>query len=818
MVTILVWYLAVQCVGVVGSVLTARAFPALPDRGYCAGKTIGVVLVGVVLWLGTAAGLLRNGVGGALLSVLAVLAIAASARGREGSLGDLVGWVRANRGLVIAAEALFLVAFAAWCWVRAHDPAADHTEEPMDLMLLVAVSTSDSFPPRDPWLSGYPISYYYLGYWLLATLGHLAGTVPELTYNLAQATWFALLLLGSFGLGYDLASLSGHGAAASGRRLAIGTGLGAAAVVGLTANLALPLEWIGRSLAGTADTLRTENWWWWRSSRVVQDRGVDGATIEAITEFPFFSYLLGDNHPHVLSMPVVLAALTLALAVFARAVPPPAAGSRRIAGAVGGPAALVVILVVVGSITAINTWDVPMVWSIVVVAAAAAAARAASGASGASGVGGEGEDSAPAARPGRSAARRVAVAAAAAAVATGGLLALGSSILFLPYHLTATSQVRGIVPNLLHPTAFDQVFVMFATLAPGVALLVAGAWDPAAARFRRALALWIAIVGAAALWLAVAGALATWGGAWDGWLGQVLGARDRSSLPRIALGRWLTGWPTLALLAAGLALTLETLRARWMTVGAARADGVTFALLLAAAGVGLVLLPEILYLHDSFGTRMNTVFKFWYQAWPLLACAGTLGIALAWKRGGRQRAAALLGVLGLAPGLLYPVAALDTKTAGFGSPDPTLDASAWIERWRPAELEAIQWIRRSTPADAVVVQRSGDSYRAEHNLPSILTGRATLLGWGGHEYQWRGAAFGRLVAGREEALARIYAPPSREELTAALAAWKVGYVYLGPEERARYGVTGAHETILADAMDVVFENDAVRIYRARDSG
>ena len=815
MISILVWYVAMQCVGALGSVLTARLFPALPDRGYCAGKTIGVVLVGVVLWLGTAVGLLRNGVGGALLAVFAVLAIATSLRGRASALDDLLGWVRDHRALVIAAELIFLVAFAGWCLVRAHDPGADHTEEPMDLMLLAAVSTSDTFPPRDPWLSGQPISYYYLGYWLLGTLGHLAGTAPELTYNLGQATWFGLLLVGTFGLGYDLASLAEPAPRALDRRAAIATGVGAAAAVGLTANVALPLEWLRRWRAGTADALWTENWWWWRSSRVVQDRGVDGAAIEAITEFPFFSYLLGDNHPHLLSMPVVVAALTLALALFACAAAPAPPRPRPFAAFVCGPG-LALILVVAGALAAINTWDVPVVWSILVVAAGAAAARASWSAAAphreeAVTAGGGSLD----ARRTRGATRS----AVAAAVATGAVLAVGSAVLFLPYHLTAASQVRGVLPNLLHPTAPAQMIVMFATLAPGVVLLVAGAWDSRAARLRHALALWLAILGAAALWLIVAGALATWGGAWEEWVSEALGAQDKASLPRLALARWLAGWPTLALLAGGFALTLEALRGRWVSVGRARADGVTFALLLAAAGVGLVVVPELLYLHDSFGTRMNTVFKFWYQAWLLLACASALGIGLAWDRGGRPRAAALLALFAFAPGLVYPVAALDAKTAGFGSSEPTLDASAWVARWRPAELEAIRWIRRATPRDAVVVQRSGASYRAEHNLPSVLTGRATLLGWGGHEFQWRGTAFARLAAGREEALARIYAPASSEDLAGALAAWDVAYVYLGPEERARYGVTGEQESVLAEAMDVVFENEAVRIFRSRaDAG
>ena len=48
--------------------------------------------------------------------------------------------------------------------MRANDPAVDHTEEPMDLMFMNSIWTSATFPPQDAWLSGYAISYYYLGY------------------------------------------------------------------------------------------------------------------------------------------------------------------------------------------------------------------------------------------------------------------------------------------------------------------------------------------------------------------------------------------------------------------------------------------------------------------------------------------------------------------------------------------------------------------------------------------------------------------------------------------------------------------------------
>ena len=55
--------------------------------------------------------------------------------------------------------------------------------------------------------------------------------------------------------------------------------------------------------------------WWWRASRVITDRDLLGNAVEVIDEFPFFSFLLGDMHPHVLGLPFVLLVVGLALAL-----------------------------------------------------------------------------------------------------------------------------------------------------------------------------------------------------------------------------------------------------------------------------------------------------------------------------------------------------------------------------------------------------------------------------------------------------------------------------------------------------------------------
>jgi uncharacterized membrane protein len=45
----------------------------------------------------------------------------------------------------------------------------------MEFAFLNAVGRSATFPPVDPWLSGFAISYYYFGYVMTSVLARLSG-------------------------------------------------------------------------------------------------------------------------------------------------------------------------------------------------------------------------------------------------------------------------------------------------------------------------------------------------------------------------------------------------------------------------------------------------------------------------------------------------------------------------------------------------------------------------------------------------------------------------------------------------------------------
>lgn len=749
-------YTALQVLGLLALPLAWSVCRWLPDRGASTAKPLGLLLTGLVLWLGTSHGLLRNDLGGSVLAA-ALVGAAGIAAGGRGLARDpsgrrpLLEGLRSQRALLLAQEAVFVTVFAAWAIVRAHDPAAEHTEQPMDLMLVTASALGPTLPLPDPWLSGYPVGYYYFGHWLVALLGRLAGQPPEIAYNLGQAAWYGLLALGCFGVVANLARL---GRSPASDRRPIAAGMLAVLAIALAGNLQGTLDLVQRSgvsfhalAAGRAlhnFEPATDHWWWWRSSRVLEDLAPDGAHVEVIDEFPAFSYVLGDDHPHVLAQPFVLLALALAL-------------NRYLAR--GRPRAVEasVLVAVVAAIAFLNPADLPAVALAVLAATWASARREGSG--------------------------------ARSAILGALLLAGGLVLLLAPFLATAQGQVRGVLANALHPTPAFQLVLMFGSLLPGLVLLLL---DPAARPAPRVRAV---AVGLGVLLPALA-------------MGVILvGAGETRPL---AVARWSSQpWSLL-----GVGALLGALGARlW---GGRGMPGTRAALAAAALGCALVLAPELAYLHDAFGTRMNTIFKLYYQAWLLLGLAGAFALAAAWSDPSRgRRLAARAGAAVAASGLVFTAAATWDVTRGFSSASPSLDALAHVP---PDERAAIDWVRANVPPGVLVLQAPGRSYTPGESRLSAASGRPTLLGWEGHERQWRGHHYDAMAAGRNAGADAVYRATDRASLQAALDAWGIRYVLVGPAERQRYALDETAERLLRQTLDVAFDEGGVRIYRRRRLG
>jgi YYY domain-containing protein len=818
MIDTLIWYVIISAIGWLAWPLLFRLLPRLPDRGYTFSRAVGLLLIGYAYWLPGTLGLLLNSVGGILFAALLVGGASVWALTRGPERPDLSGWLKANRAPVLTAEALFAIAFFGWAIFRSFNPDIFGTEKPMELAFLNGFRLSPNLPPRDPWLAGYAISYYYFGYVLIGMLADLGGTASAVAFNLGNALLFALTLLGAFGLVYNLlAARSDERTPARNVRGALLAPL----FVGVMGNLAGLLEllravgafgarfwaWLdildlNTSAGGTLWPPSTwRNWWWWRASRVIHDRDVLGTSIglQPIDEFPFFSFLLGDMHPHVLALPFVMAALGLALHA---ATPREPEAPERQSGL--RPARLALYVLVFGGLAFLNTWDLPIYLFVLV---------------------------------GALVVRRIrergwfdpvdVLAPIGTGIATGAL----GLIAYLPWLISFGSQAGGVLPNAVFATRFHQLFVMFGPL------LVICVWFVMRevvrlTRMRRAdwrtgsmlaLSLLVGIIVLAA-GLSIA-ALRTSPEAAAFALGST-GAPDAGA----AAGAILRHRLTHPLTPITLGLLIATTLAATLTQPVGSTDDDTravhsppypastgFAFVLILTGALLTLGPEFLYLRDNFGQRLNTIFKFYYAAWIVWALAAAYGAAVLLETStviARGAFAAVLIVLVLA-GLVYPALAIPSKANGFTAGDgwtPTLDGIAYMEAYYSGDYNGIRWLQENAPPDAVVLEAVGGAY-SQYGRVSSATGIPTLLGWPNHERQWRGERYADYAGTREQDVQEIYNTRSIERAEALLARYGVTYVFVGALERNPEYASPAGLAKFDEFLTPVYADEGVTIYR-----
>src|SRR5262249_42891285 len=143
-----------------------------------------------------------------LVALLAVAAAAWLATRRLPDHQALIAWPRTCWRPLLVWEGVFLAVFLGFALLRAHAPAIQGTEKPMDMAFLDGFVAAQRLPTQDTWLSGYGVPYYYFGYFVFACLTRLSGVPAAVGYNLAAATIPALATLGLAGLAWNLARMA----------------------------------------------------------------------------------------------------------------------------------------------------------------------------------------------------------------------------------------------------------------------------------------------------------------------------------------------------------------------------------------------------------------------------------------------------------------------------------------------------------------------------------------------------------------------------------------------------------------------------------
>lgn len=800
----LIWYLLLSGLGALAFPIAYRVFKMLPGRGFALARPLGLLLGGYLFWLPASLQIFQNDSGGRWAGVLLLAGLSLFA-GR-GQWKEMRAWLSERRGLVFTTEGLFLLLFAAWAVFRATNPAAVGTEKPMELAFINAILRSPTFPPHDPWLSGYAISYYHFGYILTAFLAGLGGIPGSVAFNLALSSWFALAGTAAYGVLYEILAERRRGRAHAWALLApfflliVSNANGTLEMLHarglfwqtgpdgsqsssfwswldiqeLTREPSAPYSWEPQRQGGI---------WWWRSSRVLTDYDAQGNPREIIDEFPAFSFQLADLHPHVLSMPFVLLAAGLALSAFRR-------GLSRTKKEGGWTDVLLegefwLAALTVGGLAFLNTWDFPVNVALI-----------------------GGAYSLGCLRSGTWSNRRL---------ADFVWLGLAGILLYLPFYFGFASQAGGLQPSLIFFTRGIHFWVMFGTLLAPVGLWMLATWLGKGWK-----GIWSGIGLAAllvfGLWALsfLVGWLVTQNPRLAGSLFQVQGESDPLMLFGRALalrlqkpGMWMSLLGILAL-AGGLLLRPVANQTKEEPPDAAgQMDW--FVLLLVLLGCGLVLFPEFFYLRDQFGWRMNTIFKFYYQAWIIWSLAAGYASVRLWE--GRARlggwVARFSWVVAVSLGLPYFFFGLQAHIGQVPATKWTLDAAAYLQAYNPDEANAIAYLSRA-PVGALA-EAVGGSY-SEAARVSTLSGQPAVLGWPGHESQWRGSAIE--MGSREQDLQLLYRTSDWAQAVEILNKYDIRYVYVGQLEMSKYQ---PDEDKFRTYLKPVFTSQMARVYAVPSS-
>lgn len=830
----------VEILGLLCLPLTVTIFHNLPDRGWAFSKAIGVAMLAFCVWLplmGFHALFFSQGFIAGVLLLLAAGNVVGFLRVRQ----TIIKLVRVNLIYILITEVVFLGMVFILGWIRSYDPAIRGFEMFMDEGILQAIVRSPHLPPNDVWLSGYPINYYYYAQYTIAVLAKFLGQSPTIAFNTGICVCFGLTATNLFGVTSNIVAWARYRRPTEGAQLitpvvsqfiapstetasdlshveaqsiappshenttrpdttyppllsAAPYGLLTMLVGLVLGNLAATQEWWQNHDLGTFD--------WFAPSRVVNN---------TINEFPAFSFLLSCFHAHVLTLSFTILAIALALNLF---LTPGGEGSREgkglgVFGSGSGPGRLPITLgvtaMILGGLFVMNGWDLPTYLGLALICIALQQWLVHQS--------------------------RFSLELVIDVLTAGAALTILSLLLYAPFYLTFVSPAQGIgfVTNPAERSPLGGEMLIYGLF--GLVFL--------------------------SLLLASVSSRQFFSSSSRGRDTQVEANATRSSAERL----WLKSSAIALFVSIGAILVISVIIQNAATFAVAgsiaalgavimctrfrRDRGQAFTLLLGSIAFALVALCEVVYLKDVFAggdyLRMNTVFKLYFQAWALLSITTGAGMyfilqsfrpavsasLLQWRV---QLSVEVLWVAGvlvlLLAGLVYPIAGTYARTNHYAQRSNSLDGLTYLQSYNASDYAAIEWLNSHISGDPIIVEAIGadggdysdstQGYGHGYGRVSVYTGLPTLMGWQGHEYQWRvnwlnNPANALDYDPRVSAVDTIYTDPDASVVLTTLARYHVEYLYVGPLEQAKYLTVNLGR--FSAFMQVVYRANGVTIYR-----
>ncbi len=779
------------------------ALPGLKDKGYGFSRIIGFLLFAYLAFvLGSAGFAVTRGL---LLVVLGLIALAGLVTGRL-TRHALIKDLKRIWKQILVEEIITIVMFGFFLFIRWLNPDLWHPwrggEKPMDFSYLNAVIKSTVFPAYDPWYAGGYINYYYYGQVLIGLPMKLLGIVPAIAYNILLALWYGMLSVGVFSLAWNITKAIFGRESFDGKSkvfdLAFWAGLTAMLVLGFLGNLgevklfsdaiktlgsgglaiadgtfAQQVQWLlgglGKLFNGEILPISAGSWYWNPS------RAIPG---ESITEFPFFTFLYGDFHAHLIAMPVVVAAMGWGLSVLMSRGQWHEKPRRNITGLILG---FLLGGLIIGALKPINTWDF---YTFMVL----------------------------------------------------NMVILG----YIGWRYVPAVKNRWLSPNLTKVVQIGLSVVVLYLIAsllyqpfnrwfyPGYGQI--GLWDgdktPLVSYFTH----WGLLLFLIVFWFA-----------WESyqWMAATKVAslkRWENAKSWITAGLLFVGAILIGLLIMKVKIAIVALPlcvwALALLLAPGQPDGKKLLFFMAGTGLLLTIVVELVHLVGDIG-RMNVVFKLYLQAWMLMTLVAGIGLAITWRdqsqwRGRNQILFQVPLILLLTSALMFPIFATRDKVTDRMNPDAphTLDGMKYMESSRfqvngvdmdlGQDYRAILWMQENIEGSPVILEAQAYEYYWG-NRYTIYTGLPGVVGWNYHQRQQRALTGSDKVQARVDEVNGFFLSLDEDFVRNYLEKYRVEYIIVGQQEKAFYPQEAlmkfpAYNGIL---WDEVYREDSTVIYRVR---
>lgn len=727
--TFLTWWLMALLMGMIAMPVSGQLFRSFEDKGWLFSKVLAIAVTGFLTWF-LVAGKVLKFTNASCVGVSVICGVGCIILLYRQTQKEIECYPTGKMKLIIREELLFLLVFLLWTYLVGFRPQAYGTEKFMDYGFMQAMMRSDVLPAKDIWYSQGTINYYYGGQYFAVFLTRLTGSRVEVTYNLMRTFVAAMAFVLPFSL---IRQMLGDRIKTknTGRNKYFPT------VAGVTAGVAVSIAGNGyfivyRCLLPLINKLRgitTEvSYWFPNATRYIGYRPVN-ENDKTISEFPSYSFILGDLHAHVVNVMFVLLVIGLLYAWMKETLRKDRRELTERMKAEQGDTSeqlrsdvswkkhllsphLILVSILLGMFQWSNYWDFVIYFVVT-----------------------------------------------GAVVLFANIIQLkGKAVKVIK--ITFLQAVEVIVISYLVVLPFT---IKFETMVQGVAL-----------------------------------------------------AQYHSMLYQLAV---IWGLPVMITLLLIITVLTEVLKKKEKTsfhrflAGIAIPD--LFAVLAGLCAIGLVFLPEVVYVRDIYEqgyARANTMFKLTYQAYILfgLVMGYTIYRLLLISR---QKVLQILAGLGLLL-LIWTVGYFgDAVYSWFGevwnpSEYQGLDAEGYLETDFSEDAQAIYWLKDNVEGSPVVLEANGDSYTGYERV-SASTGLPTVLGWYVHEQLWRNDV--EDLNQKSADIQNIYTWNSEELVRNLLEHYDVSYIFVGSKEREKYG-DALNNTVLKSMGTVAFEDEETGTY------